>query len=139
MTRLFILIIGLISSLAVLATACSGEKAREIQADLNQEFRLPVGQTASINGESLKIKFETVVADSRCALGVECIWAGEAQCQTQVVFNQVEAPLILTVSGSSISQSVYDGYNLVFNLEPYPQAGQTIDPAGYVLVLKVTR
>jgi hypothetical protein len=108
-------------------------------AALNEEFRLLIGETAAITGEGLLIKFEAVTADSRCPQGVTCIWAGEAKCQTIVTLNKTTTPLILTVSGSSISQTVFEGYTLNFNLEPYPQAQQTIAKNSYVLVMKITQ
>jgi hypothetical protein len=110
-----------------------------IPASLNEEFRLPIEETAIIIGEGLQIKFEAVTADSRCPRGVTCIWAGEAKCQTTITFNKTTAPLILTVSGSSMSQTVFEGYTLNFNLEPYPQAQQTTDNNRYVLAMKITK
>ena len=102
-------------------------------------IRLPIGQTATIKDEGLQINFEAVTADSRCPQGVTCIWAGEAKCQTAITLNKTTTPLILTVSGSSLNQTVFEGYTFNFNLEPYPQAQQTIDKNSYVLVMKITK
>ena len=41
-------------------TACSRSAADEVKADLNKEFRLPVGQAAAITGEGLTIKFSSM-------------------------------------------------------------------------------
>jgi hypothetical protein len=137
--KLISTIIGLITLLSLSAAACSGGTAGEIKATLNEELRLPVGETAAIVGEGLEIKFEEVTNDSRCAQGVTCIWAGEAKCRTALTLNKTITPLVLTVSGSSLSQAVFEGYTLNFNLDPYPKAGQTIDINSYVLVMKITK
>jgi hypothetical protein len=130
---------GLIVLLALSLSGCSNKANSEIKASLNQEFRLPIGQTASIGTEGLKIKFVGVSGDSRCPQGVTCVWAGEATCQTIVTLNNAKTNLNLTVSGSSLSQTEFQNYKFVYNLEPYPQAKQTIDNNDYVLVLKVSK
>jgi len=120
-------------------TGCSNNNAAIVKADLNQEFRLPVGQTATINGEDLSIMFKEVTNDSRCPTGVTCIWAGEAKCQTEVKFKGNSSSLILTISGSSNTPTVFESYTFTSNVEPYPKAEQTIDKNSYVLILKVTK
>jgi hypothetical protein len=139
MVKFFLLMVGLITLLVLLPAACSGATTGEVKAALNQEFRLSPGETASLAAEGLKIKFESVTADSRCPQGVTCIWAGEAKCQTTVTLNKTTVPLVLTVSGSSPSQTAVEGYTLSYNLTPYPQAQQTIEKSAYILVMKVIK
>jgi hypothetical protein len=126
MLKLFLSMLALITLLVLFPSACSSGASGEVKAALNQEFRLSPGQTASLAAEGLKIKFESVTADSRCPQGVTCIWAGEAKCQTTVTLNKTTVPLVLTISGSSQNQTAVEGYTLSYNLTPYPQARQTI-------------
>jgi hypothetical protein len=114
-----------------------------IQANAGQEFTLDMGQTATINGEDLEIRFAEVISDSRCAQGVECFWAGEASCLTYVTrTNTSSAPyeLVLVQPGSSDSATQdFDGHKIAFRLEPYPVAGKTTPKSEYRLVMTVTK
>jgi hypothetical protein len=139
MIKLILLCVGLMTLLVLFPSACSSGTVNEPAAFLNQDFRLPVGGKIAITGEGINLKFEAVTSDSRCPQGVTCIWAGEAKCQLSVTMNKTVEPLVLTVSGSSLSQTVFKGYTFNFNLEPYPKAQQTIDKNSYVLNMKITR
>ncbi|MCR4394996.1 MAG: hypothetical protein NUV31_11550, partial [Dehalococcoidales bacterium] len=56
-----------------------------IKASIGKEFTLPLGKTALLTTENLKITFEDVLGDSRCPKGVVCIQAGEATCKLSIV------------------------------------------------------
>jgi hypothetical protein len=47
--------------------------------ELGKEFELKVDQQAVVEGEGLTIAFESVLEDSRCPKGVDCIWSGNAK------------------------------------------------------------
>ena len=76
-----ILITGflLVCLLLPVMTASCGEQVR-FNANLGEQFTLPIGQTVDIVGQNLSIKFDAVIGDSRCPVGAECVWAGEATC-----------------------------------------------------------
>lgn len=138
MKRIFSIIVLLIASilLPVIGLSCS---SGPITASLGEEFTLPVGQTVEINNESLTIKFIEVTADSRCATGVQCIWAGEAKCLMLIQYYQSVSSLEFTQSGGSITQEAFNQYMISFRLEPYPEAGKEINNADYKLVMTVTK
>ena len=56
-----------------------------VAAALGEEFSLSIGQSASIEGEYLEIKFLEVTEDSRCARDVTCIQAGWVRCSVDLV------------------------------------------------------
>jgi hypothetical protein len=134
-------LIGFLIVPVLLSTGCLPVNTNVIKTSLNQEFTLPVGQTAVINGEDLSLKFERVTTDSRCAKGNTCIWAGEAKCQVQVKHNEVSSSVVFTIPGSSegTARNFIDGYTASFNLEPYPEAGKQIAESDYALLLKITK
>lgn len=125
------------------ASSCTGvgTGVGGITASLGQEFTLPVGEKVSIEGEELTIKFVEVLGDSRCPAGVQCIQAGEAQCQLR--FTYVGSPADMTIvhpGGGDVSATDYFiMYKIVFKLQPYPQAGQQIAASDYKLVMTVTK
>ena len=47
-------------------------------------FRVGIGQTVTIESESLAISFSEVVEDSRCALNVVCVWEGRAVIRVEL-------------------------------------------------------
>ena len=52
---------------------------------IDKEFSLGIGQTASIEGERLVIKFKAVLEDSRCPVNVVCVWAGNGKVEFEVL------------------------------------------------------
>lgn len=59
----------------------SGQSTRlpVARARLGEDFRLAVKQIAVVQGEPLTVRFASVVSDSRCPAGVQCVRAGEAR------------------------------------------------------------
>jgi len=132
----------LVAILAVVFTAFGcGSGSGKIQARLNEEFVLSVGQRASIVGENLEIKFLDVMEDSRCPNGVTCIWAGRVTCMVELKQAGSSYQMALTESGltSEYSKETYEGYRLAFHVMPYPEAGQEIDKDAYRLHLIVSK
>jgi hypothetical protein len=132
-----LLLVSAFFSLVCWSCAASADK---ITASLGQEFTLPVGQTASLEGESLSIRFVEVISDSRCPEGVECVWAGEAQCRLRLTVAGSPAEMIVVQPGGDVGAKEYFiQYKIDFLLEPYPQEGQPIAPSDYQLIMTVTK
>src|ERR1043165_6118053 len=53
-------------------------------AVLGQEFKIKYGQELTIKGQGLKVKFASVLDDSRCAVKATCVWAGDAKIVIRV-------------------------------------------------------
>lgn len=64
-------------AIALLSVAgCDSSDSDSAQSQLDADLQLELGETGQSDG--LTITFATVLGDSRCPEGVECIWAGEA-------------------------------------------------------------
>jgi hypothetical protein len=114
--------------------------AADIYANPGQTFTLAIGQSASVNGEDLKIRFVDVVGDSRCAAGVVCFWAGEAICLVEITYANKTFDKVLTQPGLlAPAQTDFANYNIAFDLKPYPQAGKEIEDKDYRLDLEIER
>jgi hypothetical protein len=134
---LLILVIPLI----LLAGCSSGaSEANGSQQPLNQEFTLQIGQSVAITGEDLSIKFDAITEDSRCPSGVVCVWAGRVTIQLIVTTEATPRVLLVSETGSTgdYTRIKYDQYQFDFRIEPYPEAGQSIDPSDYRLFFKVS-
>jgi hypothetical protein len=138
MRQIFI-IIGLLIVLLLPSVSLSCAAGSNIKAVLGEEFTLPAGKTANIDSEGLSLNFVEVISDSRCAKGVECVWAGEAKCRMLIKIMGSPAEIIITQAGGDTAADYFVQYKINFKLEPYPEAGKTIAPSDYKLIMTVTK
>ena len=112
-----------------------------VKADLGQEFSLSIGQTATIEGENLQIRFEEVVEDSRCPTGATCVWEGRVSLTVEITENDSPYRMVLIQPGltDQYTRETYQGYQLTFKVEPYPEVDQEIAPGEYRLLLTVSK
>jgi hypothetical protein len=111
-----------------------------INATLGEEIALALGQSASISGEDLEVRFVEVVSDSRCPEGAICIWAGEASCLLEITESGSIYRKVLTQLGrSEPSPTDFQDYEITFDLRPYPQLGKEIESEDYRLQLTISK
>ena len=110
---------------------------------LGQEFALRVGQTAALGGGAgIRLTFEAVREDSRCPVGVTCIWAGDAVVAVTVDDTGGGGTRTLVefhTNPSVDAEAVFGGYTLrLVGLSPVPREGSTIEVDEYqaTLVMK---
>lgn len=133
--KLFLL--GCVFIMLVLSTvACGGTKV-----SLGQEFSLHIGESASIEGEELRIKFLEVVEDSRCPKGGKCVWAGRVTCAVEITYRQSLYKVTLIPPGLTDwpPGESRDKYDISFYVEPYPDIDKKISDDEYLLVLTITK
>lgn len=119
----------------VSCTTTSGQ----VKAGLGKQFPLAIGQTVVISGENLKIKFLDVTGDSRCPIGVTCIWAGEVSAVIQLGDDSSANLTIVEPGHGGQSNQTYSNYLFSFHVEPYPEAGKPIAQEDYRLLLTVDK
>lgn len=123
--------------LPAVISACGSES---IEAALGEQFTLPVGKAAVITGERLTIKFLEVTGDSRCPKDVQCVQAGEVNCLMQINYLDTSSSLVYTQGGGTNNTfQDFNVFQIVFNVEPYPEAEKEIKPGDYRMVMKVTK
>lgn len=100
-----------------------------------------VGKQVVAKKSKLKIKFVSVVEDSRCPEGVNCIWAGNAKIKVLIsngtTSQEFEMNSDLGPKGDSFS-----GWAIYLEeLKPYPKEGVTKKTAYYAKfkILRLTR
>jgi hypothetical protein len=110
------------------------------QARLNQEFTMKVGQDVAFRGEDLQIRFLSVVEDSRCPKGEQCITEGNGKIELQLKRSQKKQVTMELNTSSGTQTANYDGYEVkLVGLEPYPKMGGSIKPADYVVTVLVSK
>ena len=81
-----------------------------------------------------------MVSDSRCPSGAKCIWAGEASSLLKVTQSGLTYDKVLTQPGlSGPAADSFAGYEVTFDLLPYPEVGTSIDVKDYQLTLTVSK
>jgi hypothetical protein len=131
--------VGTLALTLAFVTAC---RSGDVTARLGEEVLLSIGETVVISGEGLKVAFQSVPEDSRCARDVTCVWEGQVRCTVEVTANGETTSLDLIQPGltdAPVSQE-HGGYVFTFSVDPYPEtAGEGIAPEDYVLRLTVSR
>ncbi len=122
----------------LLLAACSSQPAGS-SVSLGQEFSLAPGQSAAIVGEPLKMRFQEVVNDSRCPIGVTCIWEGEVSSLVEITYQGSTNGMVLTQPGSGQGKVEFQNYDIAFEVQPYPEAGKPIKKQDYRLQLTVNK
>lgn len=122
---------------ASLGLGCAGHPIQPSQLPLGQPFELRPGASAILQ-DGLKVTFDEVSADSRCPMGVLCVWAGDAIVRVRLappVGSHVERELHTQLDGSETSYLAY-AIKLVA-LAPYPRSDRRIPPNDYAATLIV--
>jgi hypothetical protein len=113
-------------------------------AKLGQEFTLGIGESIGLEGEEgYKIRFDTVSSDSRCAEGVQCIWAGRVDAVFTVSQDDNTQKLTLAtgdMSQGGTGQATAGKYNLTLKaISPMKKKDVTIAPNAYKASLVVQK
>jgi hypothetical protein len=106
--------------------------------DLGEEITLEFGQIATLRGRDLSVKFERLMADSRCPTGAVCVWEGNAEILLRVISGDlVEVYSInTTLEPKQVEQ---DGYHLeLISVSPYPDLSDELTEDEYSITITVT-
>lgn len=131
--------IFILSTLILMLLIGCVKTEEKIEASLGKEFSLQIGQITQIDKGKLEIRFEKVLADSRCPKGVNCIWAGQVRCQLKIKDKETWTDLEIVEPGLTNPPSLIINreYKLFYHVQPYPEAGKEITSEEYRLILKV--
>jgi len=132
----FLMITLMLSTMLFVVAACSSDAV-----SLGQEFSLRIGESASIRGEELQIRFLEVTEDSRCPAGVVCVWEGRVSCLVEITYRESLNRVELTEPGltSWPPENTFNEYEIAYHVEPYPQVGTEIASEEYRLILRITK
>jgi hypothetical protein len=125
-----------------LAAACASSTGNAIDASLENNFALRVGQSALLASEDLQIGFQEVSGDSRCGKGVVCVWEGDATVSIWVHRSggDREVHELHTARSQGPGAVNHDGLSIrLVGLSPVPVAGRGIPPSDYVATFFISR
>jgi hypothetical protein len=108
-------------------------------AQSTETIIVKAGQQRIARKSGLKIKFISVIEDSRCPVGVNCVWAGNAKIKVQITgehgpktfeFNTTMGP----------KGDILDGWSITIDsLTPQPRATKKPRPGEYRATFNIVR
>lgn len=125
---------------AALLFACAQKSGGARQVAAGREFQLRAGQSASLKGAGVKVRFASVAEDSRCPLNVQCVWAGNAKVAV-VLQRGGGRPTTVELNTNLEPKAVsWMNYEIsLTKLSPHPQSDAKINPKQYTATLVVRR
>jgi len=112
--------------------ACEGDISAP---ETGESFTLAPGEGVAL-GALGHVRFQGVVADSRCPLRLQCVWAGDGAVVLEVIPRTGDAVehTLHTLGGAKAI--VLDSYELtLIELSPYPEVPGGIRPEDYRVTL----
>lgn len=126
-----------------LLTGCPAPAPKFPVFEIGKPFVLAHGATMQTADNAINIQFSTVTGDSRCPEGVQCIWAGRADCAFILTKGDIAEGVTLSsgdYSQGGSGQTVFNGYTVTLNdIAPATRAGETIKQEDYRATLTVTK
>lgn len=110
------------------------------EARSDQEIKVQVNKQKSINKNDLTVKFVSVLEDSRCAEGTNCIWAGNAKLKLKIKKKNGAWKTFELNTNIDKNELNFGGYLIkIKELTPTPAANVRINPNGYVATFSISQ
>ena len=109
-------------------------------AQLGEPFQLGFGRSADVAGAGLRVTFVRIDGDSRCAVDVVCVWAGDATVSLRLERGgrAAVADLHLNPPANAVRELEYDGYVVrLEGLAPEMRSNVRLAPESYVATVLV--
>jgi hypothetical protein len=114
-----------------------------VPAVLDNAFTLAHDQSAALESEDLAVKFVDVAEDSRCPVGVECIWQGQVKIDLEIKRQDGSPDTIQLTSLAGepelAEKAVGDLYIRLAKVEPQPMKGSVLTIFDYRITLTISR
>lgn len=105
---------------------------------LAKDFSLNNGQVVTVDGTGIRVTFRTVLEDSRCPVGVKCVWAGNAKVSLEIEGTAAGRTNIILNTELEPRMMQLDAYEIrLISLAPTPREGISIAASEYFATLQV--
>lgn len=123
--------ISILMTIVAMATAGS--------PGLGEVFSLRVGDSVSIEGTDLRLRFTEVASDSRCPKDASCFVAGHAQVVVNAELERESLKMVFRVPPAGSDSQKFARFNVtIITLDPQTTSTRRIEAADYVAKMKVT-
>jgi hypothetical protein len=110
-----------------------------VSPQLDEEIQLKIGETVTLDGGNLTIKFKSLAGDGRCPEGIECVWTGNAKVILEVSKLEIALNTSLDGDGGPMEQ-VVGNYNIQLReVLRYPKWGEEHKPESYSIKIVVSK
>ncbi len=106
---------------------------------LNDPFSIFYGKLYNSSEYNISIVLDSVLQDSRCPTGVECIWAGNAAVRFIFTEGNNSAKFILNTTLSPKDTTIAGFKIELISLKPYPVYLHEIKQQDYIAEIKISR
>ena len=108
-------------------------------AALGRTFKIKYGQEMTVKGQKLKVKFDSLLDDSRCPTDVKCVWEGDAKILISVRRANAGASNMELHTNAQFTQArKYQRYLIkLVALDPYPRTRAEEKQSDYVATLLI--
>ncbi len=123
-----------------LITAFSFGTIFGVNAQKEKQITVRVGKQKREATSKLTLKFVSVVEDSRCPEGVNCVWAGNAKIKVAVIKNGREMKTVELNTNLGAKGDTYEGYAFYLKeLTPTPTAKAKTNANDYTALFTISR
>ena len=140
MKNVFLILVAILGVGSTTITAAHKQEPIREESLRRDTVDLRKGLQKTVARGELKIKFVAVLEDSRCPLGVNCVWAGNAKIQLRVTDRRGRTKLMELNTGGEPRGDRIGRYaiNLV-NLTPLPKPNEKFGQSRYTARLSIQR
>lgn len=110
-----------------------------VEAKTDQTVAVKINGQKTAAASKLTIKFDSLIEDSRCAKGVQCVWAGNARIRIVVSKGGKSETFDLNTNLNPRAVS-FAGYEIKFTaLTPYPGNNVRVDRNGFTATFSISK
>ena len=106
-----------------------------VEPQLDREIQIKLGESVTLEGGTLTIKFISLAGDSRCPQGVLCVWRGNAEVILDVSNTEISLNTALEPNERAVGQYTVQLRDVI----PYPQAGEQYKSQNYSIKIVVSK
>ena len=110
-----------------------------VEAQTGQQQKVQIHKQKRFSRSNLTVKFVSLIEDSRCPVGTNCIWAGNAKIKIEVSKGRNKETFEVNTNLGP-KGATYNGYQIeLVALTPVPKEKIRINKNGYVATFAVSR
>jgi hypothetical protein len=110
-------------------------------SDVNpDQFQLKINHTASLESDTIKVKFLNVTSDSRCPTDVTCVWEGEAKIVVNIIKDGQNLGDFNLASRAGQNNLAFDGHQIqITKIDPSPTSGKKTLLSDYIVTFTISK
>ena len=109
------------------------------EAQTKERQKVQIQKQKRFSRSNLTVRFVSLVEDSRCPVGANCVWAGNAKIRIEVGKGRNKKSFEVNTNVGP-KGAIYNGYQIeLLALTPVPKENIRINRNGYVATFAVSR